>query len=167
MRVRLIRYYKYERRFLCLLDRPINPNHRNRWADEDYEISIDDFEIGLAFFPDENHTVTEADYEGLVGREFDIERGIAIHCYRVKDKASMALVKPEDNKWTEHEEECGRCNSTLCECGEFITMENYRHELEARAVEHEEETREFRERQDRDRLLREFIASHPKRNVPA
>ena len=150
MRVKLLRYIEYGRYFNCLLDESIQ---RNR---DEYEIKIDDFEIGLAFFPNEDHYVTKEDYEYLVGREFDIQN-LQIHTYRVKDKEQMKLVPSSEYKWIEHPEMCGRCGSEFCECKDFITIEDYNKEMEAERLKVEEEDRQYREHQDRQHLLNDLI----------
>lgn len=154
MRVKLLRYCDYGRYFDCMLDQPIKRGTYTH--DSDYEIKIDDFEVGLAFFPDENHYVTKEEYQGLVGREFDIEK-VRIHTYR-SQKEDVKIVPPEFNKWNQHDQMCGRCASDLCECGDFITVEAWNHEQDMERLRQEEENREYRERQERQRLLDELIA---------
>lgn len=164
MRVKILKYCDYGRYFDCMLDEPIRRN--GTWVhDSDYEIKIDDFEVGLAFFPDENHYVTMEEYQGLVGREFDIEK-VRVHTYR-GSKEDIKIVPPESNKWDQRDQLCGRCASDLCECGEFITVADWNLEQDRERLRQEAEQREYEERmapvreQDRiDKVYTEFVTKH-------
>jgi hypothetical protein len=158
MRVKILKYTEWAGYFTCFTE-------DSTIGDSDGEFKMDPWELGMAFFPDENHTVTQEDYKSLVGREFDIERhNIRIYLRRIFDKDCAKIVEPGKERWTFNDKEpCGRCGE-LCECGEYITREAYKAEQEMERLRRQVEMEEYearmapiREQERIDKAYNEFL----------
>lgn len=127
VRIKILRYLRYDNVFIVMSDY----NFRRSVIPDDCEFKMDCFELGLCYFPDENHHVTEKDYESMVGSEFDIEEwDIKVHSLCLKDAKRAKRIPIGEEKWTYKEEACGRCGSEFCECKDYISITDWREEEE-------------------------------------
>lgn len=126
---------------------------------------MDSFELGLCYFPNEEHTVTESDYESMVGAEFDIEEwDIKVHSFELKDARRAKRIPLGEEKWTYKDEACGRCGSEFCECKDYISMTDWDAEQDRLAMARAEERREYEikmapiwEQERIDKAYQEFL----------
>lgn len=144
VRIKILRYYRHDNLFTVMSDY----NFRRSVVPDDCEFKMDSFELGLCFFPDEDHHVTEEDYESMVGHEFDIEEwNIKVHALALKDAKRAAKVIPiGEEKWTLRLETCGRCGSEFCECKNYISVTDWNEEQDRERLHQETEQREYEER---------------------
>lgn len=158
IRIKILKYQEYGGYFDCISDQSIG---RHIY---ECEFQLDAYEVGMAFFSEERYMPTKEQLSGLVDREFDIDRkDLTIWTLAAKERKLIKIVSPHQYKWVRYVEPCGRCNSDLCECGDFITRENYAHEQNVLRAEKEEAEREDNDRRERARLLQYFIEKNGKK----
>lgn len=171
VRIKVLRYYKYGGYFRVMCDY----NFRRSQIPDDCEFDLDAWELGICFFPNENHHVTEEDYESMVGHEFDIEdSNIKVHSHAVKDGTRAKRIPVGEEKWTLHNEICGRCCNEFCECKDYISVTDWNHEQDRMAAEREEEAREYearmapvREQERIDKICQEFLTTQMNKKAVA
>jgi hypothetical protein len=171
VRIKILRYHRYDNLFTVMADY----NFSRSIVPEDCEFKMDAFELGLCHFPDEDHNVTEKDYESMVGAEFDIESwDFKVHALALKDARRAKVIPIGDEKWTYKLEACGRCGSEFCECKDYISQTDWDAEQIRLEYERAEERREYEERmapiweQERiDKAYQEFLTTQQNKKAMA